>query len=71
LYYYYYYLLLLKIEFDKGSTVTLLLQDLTMLPCRYTTENDYKTGKFSVPARIRQSVKQPRLTAAENSKSEL
>jgi len=52
----------------------MLLQDHhTMLQrCDYITENDcVKTGKFSVPAGMRQSTKQPGLAVAESSKPEL
>jgi len=53
-------------EFDKGGSVALLLQDhLTMSPCRVIQqEMILKTGKFSVPAEMRRSTKQPGLAAA-------
>ena len=51
----------------------MLLQDhLTMSPCRVKQqEMILKTGKFSVPAEMRRSMKQPGLAVAANSKPEL
>ena len=49
------------------------LQDhLTMSPCRVIQqEKIVKTDKFSVPAEMRRSTKQPGLAAAESSKPEV
>jgi len=45
---------------------------LTMLPCRVKQQKMIvKTGKFSVPAEMRRSTKQPGLAAAESAKPEL
>jgi len=51
----------------------LLLQDhFTMSPGRVKQQAKIlKTGKFSVPAEMRRSTKQPGLAAAESSKPEL
>ena len=51
----------------------MLMQDhLTMSPrCVKQQEKIFKTGKFSVPAEMRRSTKQPGLAAAESSKPEL
>ena len=42
-----------------------------MSPCRAKQEMILKTGKFSVPAKMRKSTKQPGLAAAESSEPEL
>jgi len=51
----------------------LLLQDhRTMLPFHVTQQKMIvKTGKFSIPAEMRRSMKQPGLAAAESPKPEL
>jgi len=66
-------IIIIKNEFDYGGTVALLLQDhITMSPCRVKQqEKIFKTGKFSVPAKMRRSMKQPGLAAAESSKPKL